>query len=641
MAAWDKIEIGNSTPTVLAPPTISLSAESDTDVKGDQRTSVKNVKLLAGSSQSNLLTWLSLDGNKTFDPAKDIPTIGSVVNVSLVAGVNTFTFYSLDLSSGITSLPTYYPVYLEPTAAFQQASKLDETLNKVALAYLGRPVTDGEYSVFRSTLETANGDPQALIQSLAGNIETHAIYTVPTLLAGLDRVYNTLFGRAITASEEAYWNNQVASYGVPILELPYRIAESAGLIPESASAADRGVLSARILFMQQANEKFANNLALAGVSERTFLEVERSAVQGVNTIADISKSYENLVSNAKNLLTSVGALPAPTVALDVNSDTGTKGDFETSLSSVKINVTGTTPGALAWLDSNFNGSFEPSADSVVVNGAVYANLSQGPNTLTFYQTLNGVVSQPSYLSLRRADPNTPTDPPPAPTLDLRADDDDGLNNTDNVTTKSLVRIDVSNLDPNANFAWLERDGNGTYNAGKDIALQTGAATASATVQLTGGNLGDNVIGFSAYQTRAGLRSTEGALSVTYLKRVDTITSEGGSWVIGPSGGTVSLKFDRPPDWMRLDINGDGKLTLGTPGDSDIELGISIGGEKDIAITNGPSEWFADVPAYGVVFLTVFGVKGVVTDGGNPVIGAQIVGVPDLSSGLTSDVYWSI
>lgn len=652
MAIWDKFPSGE-TPTAVALPNVYLASESDSGVKGDQKTTFKTIKLLAGSAQSNLLTWLSRDGNSTFTPGVDIPTIaGEINNITLAPGVNTFTFYSRDLSrdpssSDAVSQPNYYSVYLEPAAALEQESKLDETLNKVALAYLGRPVTGDEYSVFRSTLESANGDPQALIQSLAGNLEVHALYTVPTLLAGIDRVYNTLFGRSVTTSEEAYWNDQVTNRGLPILELPYRIADSAGTISQSASAADRGVLAARLLFMQQANDKFAENLELAGVSERTFLEIERAAVQGVKSISDVSKSYENLVSNAKNLLTSVGSLPAPTVALDSGSDSGIKGDFETAVGSVKINVSGTTPGALAWLDTNFNGSFDPTADSVVVNGAVYAPLNQGPNTLTFYQTLNGVISQPSYLALRRADPNTPTEPPGAPVLDLRTVDDDGADNSDNVTTKSLVRIDVSNLDPTASFAWLEKDGNGVYNAGKDIVLQTGASTATASVQLQEAGIGANLNGLSAYQIRAGLRSPEGALSVTFLKSLDVVKIVGGAALVGPSS-LLTFQFDRPVDWNRLDTNADGQLQMGAPG-SGAELSISIGGAPELGVTNSPSAWKAYVPDYPGIFLAISNV-GVAfnqkpntspaefyTEGELLVI---LNGIPDVSNQVTSDAWFS-
>lgn len=643
-SVFDKYPSGaneGSSVIVVAPPAISLAAASDSGVKGDQTTTLKNVRLEVGATKSGTFSWMSGDGNSSFDAAVDTPVIAGGVNVSLVAGYNTFRFFSLDLASGTTSLPAYFPVYLDPMAALQQENKLDETLNKVVLAYLGRPLTNSEYTVLRSTLDMANGDPKSLIQTLVGNTEVHAVYTVPDFVAGIDRCYNTLFGRAVTSQETAYWSGLVTQGVLAEWELPYKIAESAG-------AEDLGVLSARILFMQQANAKYVDNLALAGVSERTLLEVERTSVQGIKSIADIGKTYESLVANAKNLLTNTQALPAPTVALDANSDTGTKGDFETSLGSIKVNVSGTTPGALAWLDSNFNGKFDPASDGAVVNGAVYATLNTGPNTLTFYQMVNGSVSQASYLTLRRADPNTPTDPPSAPVLDLRTDDDDGVDNADNVTTKSLVRIDVSNLDPNASFAWLEKDGNGVYNPGKDIVLQTGSSTASASVQLQEAGIGSNLTGLSAYQVRAGLRSQEGALSVTYLKSIDVVKIISGA-TVGGASGVVTLQFDRPIDWARLDANHDGRLQMGAPG-SGAELGISMGGAPEIQFNNGPADWSIDVPVYSGVFLTINNVDWsyAAKPNTNPVesytSGSLLIvltGVPDVTNQVTSDVWFSI
>lgn len=640
---FDKYPTGVISEPIISPPTVKLASASDSGAQGDQITNIKNVRLEVSNSKSGAFSWLSGDANSTFDAATDTPVINGGVDVSLSPGYNTFKFYSMDVATGTVSTAAYLPVYMDPVVAFQQESQLNATLNKVALAYIGRPLTNAEYSVLRPILDSANGDPASLARALAVNTEFFAVYTVPDLASGIDRCYSTLFGRSVTAQESSYWSGQVLLGKVSISDLPYQIVQS-------ASGADAGVLSARVIFMQQATDAFAANLTAAGVSERTLLEVERSAVQGVNAVTDIGKIYESLVSTAKNIALGAAGLAAPTVSLDSASDTGTKGDYQTSNSSVKVNVSGTVPGALAWLDNNLNGKFDPTADSVVVNGSVYASLKEGSNALTFYQMMNGVVSQASYLSLRRADANTPTTPPSAPVLDLRTVDDDGVDSSDNVTTKSLVRIDVSNLDPLASFAWLEKDGNGVYDSGKDIVLTTGGATATASVQLTEAGLGSNVTGFSAYQVRAGARSAEGSMSITYLKSVDTVKIVSGA-TVGGANGVVTLQFDRPIDWARLDANQDGWLQLGAPG-AGAELGISIGGAPEIVLNNTAANWTVKVPTYSGVYLTINNVNWsygfapavapavpVQYTSGNLLV--VLTGVPDVTNNVTSDAWISI
>lgn len=652
-AAMEKIEMAKvaydpfgsylTQPSVItvAPPTVTLAAASDSGTLGDQVTAYKNVRLEVSGLRSSSFAWLSKDGNSTLD-AVDIPVINGAVNVSLSAGYNTFTFYQQDIPTGQLSLPSYYAVYLDPAAAAQQAQAFEASLNKMALAYLGRPLTTQEYQTYSAILEGGGGDTTTLATTLASHPEFYAVYTVPDLKTGIERCYSMLFGRTATSSEVSQWSARIADGSLSVLSLPRAIAES-------ATGSDTGVLAARVLFMQQANADFADNLAASGVAERTLLEVERTALQGIASHGDIASSYESIVANASSLKTTPGSLPAPSVSLDTASDDGTKGDSVTSLQTVKINVSGTTPGSLAWLDNNFNGQFDPSTDSPVINGSVYANLNFGANALSFYQQINNVVSAPSYLTVRRADANTPINPPAAPVLDLRTEDDDGVNNSDNVTTKSIVRIDVSNLDPTSSFAWVEKDGNGVYNSGTDVALQVGGTTATATVQLLEAGLGSNITGLSVHQVRAGLASAAGHLSVTYLKSVDVVKITSGSGAFG-NDSVISLQFDRPVDWARLDTNSDGYLSLGKPGASGVELGVTLAGSKlNIGI---PADWKIKVPSYWSTFLTLTDVDISFRQDPNSTTDPKkyfdsgdllvlLTGVPDLSAGVFSDASISL
>lgn len=621
------------------PVTPWLSPSSDTGVVGDRITALQNVQIGFSNwiNSSSAFAWLDGDGNTTFNSNADTLIIGGYLNVSLDPGANFFTFYQVN-KEDITSEPAYLSILYDSTAAAAQTQASEDALAKAALAYLGRPLTSAEHDSLFPLVQNTSNDTSALISQLANSLEFRAVYSEPGLSANIERCYNILFSRDPSAQEINYWGGQVAG-GASVQNIPW-------LIAQGASGNDLTTLAARVMFAQQATSDFDANLAEAEISERTLLEVERESVQSVTALSDIGTVYESMLAVAGSIGGGSGSgsgttsLAGPDAALNSAYDDGTVGDSTTSLASVKIDVSGITAGGIAWLDVNYNGTFDPGEDTPVINGSVSTNLDNGPNTLAFYQMLGDTVSTVNYLLLLRSDSSAPSVAPSAPSLDLVTVDDDGVNTADNVTTKNLVQIDVSGLDASSEQAWIETDGNGVFDLGGDVALDTGATTANALVQLSEG-----INGFSVYQTRAGLTSVAGNLTVTMIQNTDVASAA--AWAI--VGSTVSLEFDRPVDWGRLDTDDDGILTVSTPENGgELELEWGIGGKDfDFEFTTFTGDtpdagtWNVEVPTYGGRFLTITNTPfttGALTDGDKIMI--LVVGIPDVATGVTSDVYFS-
>ena len=613
---------------------VALAPQSDTGILGDNRTTQSSITANLTRIDSNAIAWLDQDGNRAFDMGVDRPVVSGSINLNLVPGENAFRFYQ---QVGTTvSDPTYLFVHHEQDiAATQQQQQANETLlAKAAIAYLGRPLTTEEHDRWLLLLEKSSGDSRDLLTQLSRNPEFFAVYAANSLSTSLDRAYQTLFGRAVTATETTNWLNWVKKGG-NVLDIPW-------LIASQAAGSDAATLSARVLFAQQATQSYAANLVAAGTSVRTFLEIERAAIHKILSLDGIESIYEAMVGDAKSVGSNLALLAGPQGEMAASSDTGIQGDATTSNASVSINIAGVKPGALAWLDLDRNGEFNPGVDYPVINGSVAANLANGPNTLIFYQQLGEQISSPSYLNLLRYDPSLPTTAPSAPVMDLATVDDDGSNSSDNITSKSLVQINLSGLDARSELVWIDKDGNGAYDHGIDLSLPTGATVAQAWVPLEEG-----INGLAAYQMRGGIKSLAGNLTVIMLKNTDIVTVVKGSY----AGNTLSLEFDRPIDWSRLDANKDGFLKTDAPGASIApELGVSWGvevgsGEKDedgqyvrpLISLDDPANWKVPVPAYGSRFLTI---GNVTITGDNGTLGILLTGIPDVSNGVTSNVYYA-
>lgn len=608
--------------------TVSLDPSSDTGTLGDNVTATGTVRLNLGNLASGGFAWLDKDGNTTFDMDKDILVVNGFVTTALSSGSNTFRFYQQE-PGALLSDASYYSVYYDSSLAKALVQQQEYTLSQLAVAYLGRPLTTSEHTVLQPLVAANN--MTGIMQVLASNLECQALYTTGSFEAAVSRFTNMMFGRDATQLDFDKIN-VLLQQGVQVYQLPWMLAQS-------AQGTDLSVETAKVLFAQQLTSNHDSNLSAAGVSERTLLEVERASVSSIKSLSDLSIQLETLVAKAKNVAASTTQFAPPVATLDAAYDTGTVGDSTTSVASAKLNVTGVSPGAIAWLDNNANGKLDVGVDYPVINGVVTVPLNLGTNMFSFYQMLNGNVSSPGYLAILRSDSSIPTTQPPAPLLDLNSNDDDGTNISDNLTSKNLVRIDVTNIDPLSDKVWIERDGNGIFNLGTDIALATGSTSAFSMVALTEG-----INGLSAYQTRGGLTSPAGSLTVTVLKSTSVVQSAAYSVV----GDTISLEFDRPVNWGLVDTNHDGKLTVSTPGNGG-ELQLTWGVDKggfifsdfiaDVTPTTG--DWNVLTPTYGSRFLTITDVKMADSD---PTTSSKltilVVGLPDVSSGITSNVTFS-
>ncbi|MCX7946523.1 MAG: hypothetical protein N2557_06095 [Hydrogenophilus sp.] len=347
-------------------------------------------------------------------------------------------------------------------------------------------------------------------------------------------------------------------------------------------------------------------------------------------------------SASKNPSTGQPPLPV-TLTLAAASDTDPLGDNATTLASARLEITGIAhPNALVWLDRDGDGQFNatkdqaiPITDPTAGKSTVTLSLLYGPNTFTVYQTLDGKnISPPAFLTITRE--GVALTPPPTPSLTLFSLDDDGTVG-DLVTTKSLVRLTVDNLDPNRQTAWIDTNGNGTYDLTKDIAIPPGGSSRTISVPLVEG-----VNGFQAYQTRDGLTSSPGIISIFRLKDTDVVRPGQSSTY---AGKTISLEFDRPVDWAVLDTNRDGKLdvkNLNQPGDTgELTIGWGSSGQNPPIIDNAQlAAALVDIPPYGSRFLTITGASITRADLTQPLAGNLtliLVSIPDLQGGVFSNI----
>ena len=618
-----------STPTTgtkkSASVTVALDPAYDTAPVGDGVTTVSTVKLLVSGLASDSVAWMDKDGNTTFNLGSDVIVSNGAVTASLSSGLNTFRFYQQTWNSEVSN-PTYFAIDYDTSKAALYGQEQDTQLAQAAIAYLGRPLTTSEQGYLKPLLLEQGLD--SVLRFLAGTMECQALYATSSYETAVDRLYGTLFARQSSAADVQYTKELLQQNGNAIYLLPWQVAKG-------AITSDLTTLNSKVIFAQQATEQHSTNLAAAAVTERTLLEIERSALSAIKTQSDATLQLEGIVVAAKNSAKSATQLTAPTATLDASSDTGALGDATTSASAAKINVSGLTSGAIAWLDNNKNAIFDVGVDYPVINGSVNATLNRGANTFVFYQMMDGTVSTPGYLSLLRTDTNLPPTQPSAPILTLNSADDDGANTNDKLTSKNLVTLNVSNLSTKADMAWIERDGNGVFNLGTDISLAVGSTNTSSVVSLTEG-----VNGFSAYQTVEGLTSPQGNLSVTLLKSTT---------VVGPLsrnmiGTSISLEFDTAINWGAMDKNNDGTLSVSRPGKGG-ELQITWGSTKSGAEildfsgdTPTAAHWNVLTPSYGSRFLTINDVSW--QDSDSSYLGSfslLLVGIPDVSGSITSNV----
>lgn len=599
----------------LAAPVVTLAAESDSGVLGDGRTTHSLVSLNV-VGVSGAWAWLDLDADDTFDIGTDRPVVSGHIDIYLQPGENAFRFYQTD--GNLVSTPAYLFAYLDAAAGLEQDAANDALLAQAAIAYWGRPLSANEHAMLGDLMARSGGQISAVVDYLGRSQEFFAVYAVPDLAVGIDRVYHLLYGRAAAAEEVAAWSAWVAGGG-DVFDLPWQIATD-------ASSTDRSVLASKILFAQQATTSFADNLGATGVAERTLVEVGRNLLDDVMKIDDVAVLYASIAARATSV--SNGSA-GPSVSLDPNSDSDVIGDFVTANAVVSFNVEGVGSGAIAWLDANNDGEFSPGVDYPAIGGVIVAPLESGNNAFAFYQVQGDTKSTPTYLTLRKDD-DTALPELLTPVLDLDADDDDGSDNADDVTAKALVKINLSNLSDEADLAWVDIDGNAQFDVGGDISLNVIDGSASAVVPLD-----DGINSFTAYQTRDGVKSSPGHLTVVRITS-DTVSVKAGSYV----GDVISLELNRPIDWALLDVDGDRFLYADAPDAEGVELQVAIASGGTLNF-NPPKVWTVPVPAAGSRFLTITNVN--ITDPDKDEanhLTILITGIPDGDGlGVTSNIVY--
>jgi hypothetical protein len=544
-------------PTPQTPaPVVSLDPGSDTGTLGDNITADQTISIRIANPTG--LTWYDANGNAAFDPGTDVAAVGGLITLTLPqTGANTLVLYQ-QASGQTLSAPTYFTIYVDPVANALQQAQFDQTLQTLALAYWGRALVPDEITVGRMMLDQSHGDTTALVAYLAQSPEFLQNYQGMSIPWAISDIFQNLYGRAPTAGELSTAFSLI-SHGTPVTQLPALIAEN------PATAADRAALAAKLTLAQEFTRQHDALLQAAGNSLLSLQLHERQLLGSVRDDATLQQTLPRLAD-----FSGTAPLSGLTATLDPASDSGVIGDGITTNRLVTIDLSGIQPGALAWLDVNHNGAFDPGTDIPAVGGKIVTSLTAGANALTFYQTLDGkTISTPTYLTLRYDAPSSAV--VTGPTLDLRSADDDGPSNTDNVTTVTPVHIDVSGLDPSATLAWIDLDGNGTYNPTADIALPLGAAIATVIVPLK-----DGVNGLRAYQT-VGEKTIAGApLTILHTQAasgettiaapvptLDPKSDTNKDGIPDASPATIALSGVIPGAIAWLDVNHNGAFDPGT------------------------------------------------------------------------------
>jgi len=609
-------------------PKVKLDPLYDTSPVGDSATSFERVNLLIANPAE--LTWWDKNGNGQPDPDEPAAVAGIIRDIPLALGNNTIAIVQKSAGKSVSD-PTTLTLYREsPLFQNNPANQYATTLQKLAIAYWGRPLTPEERQAGIDYLIKSGGNTQGIIDYLRKTPEFIAYYTTsPNFFDAITKAYQTLYHRGPTASEIAAALAQPDSTLLPALLL------------QSANPLDQQLLAAKVLAAEQITQNYST--LLEGAQGNTLLLNE--AVRAQLSQMSVATPPGQIVAAIKNGLKS-GLLPSLTATLDSADDTAPAGDNTTTKQTVTITIGNIASGALAWWDKDGNGKFDSGTDVAVVltnptagTGQLTVNLQPGPNTFTFTQKTpgNDTAAPPTYLTLWR---ETGTTTVATPTVALRAEDDDGIPN-DGVTSKSLVQLTVSGLSATRDIAWIDRDGNGAFDLTKDIAIAPGGTTQNVWVPLAEG-----VNGFQVYQKENGITSLPGTINIYRVKGTDVVTP---GQTAAYAGTTITLEFDRPIDWQRLDTNHDGKLdirNLNQNGDTG-ELQIAWGGSG-----NNPPQLDNDqlaatvidpIPAYGSRFLTITGVAITAPNPG-PIDGDLtliVVGVPDVQDGITSNVIFTI
>lgn len=390
----------------------------------------------------------------------------------------------------------------------------------------------------------------------------------------------------------------------------------------------------------------------------------------------------------------------PIVKLAPENDTGALGDNITTLSAVTLVVQNPTEFVWAEpvgiTNAGTAGFFDPGIDSLGLQGKLSVSLKPGNNTFAVYQQQADLVSEPTYISvyldpLQSARqtavldqlaiaywgrPLTPEELQLGSTLLAQIGGDAlplarYLSQTPEFTMwlqgldwqSALDRIYQSlfarSATPAEKTSWFNQYQQGLDPALIPYLLIQNAVGPDAAVLAT-----KTLFSSEATEAYATLKETQpGSMKsdrilieaerlllhkvrdlptlAASLNSLEAVVSAPAN-VIKPVDGklvkkVLSLEFDRPIDWQRLDQDGNGSFTINEPGGIG-ELFISIGGKGGFSLTNQVSKFSAAVPAIGSMFLTVNNVEWTDSNGNDDAtVSVLIIGLPDLQDGIVSNV----
>jgi len=284
-----------SSTSKTASPKVKLDPLYDTPPVGDGVTSFERVNLLIANPAE--LTWWDKNGNGQLDPDEPVATGGVIRDIPLALGNNTIAIVQKSAGKSVSD-PTILYLYRE-SSLFQNtpANQYATTLQQLAIAYWGRPLTPEERQVGIDYLIKSGGNTQGVIDYLRSTPEFISYYTSPNFLDAITKAYQTLYHRGPTASEIAAALAQPDPTLLPALLL------------QSENPLDQQLLAAKVLAAEQITQNY--NTLLEGAQGNTLLLNE--AVRAQLSQMSVTTPPGQIVAAIKNSPTDV-VTPGKTAA---------------------------------------------------------------------------------------------------------------------------------------------------------------------------------------------------------------------------------------------------------------------------------------------------------------------------------------
>ncbi len=203
-------------------------------------------------------------------------------------------------------------------------------IQKMYIAYFGRPADVGGLSYWTDQIVGAEGSPEAVINAFTASTEYHDAYTGKTNEFIVDSIYQNLFGRAAETDGVTYWAGKLANG-------TFNVGNIAWAIMTGAQNDDFAVL--------------ANKATVAQLfTETGYSGIGNENVQALNILKIVTADAASIV-NAEALIDGTAILSGA--------------------------VMGYTNGATVFLDSNFNSKLDAGEASTTANATGGYTLAGG------------------------------------------------------------------------------------------------------------------------------------------------------------------------------------------------------------------------------------------------------------------------